>query len=508
MRSQIFFKCYMSILKKLASETALYGISSIVGRVLTYLLVPLHTHIIYGFKPSEFGILTVLYAYVAFLNIIYTYGMETSFFRFANLDKTNQDKIYQQIQTQIIITTSFFTLIFLFSADFLNSYFKYGINGSLYIRFLALILFFDTIVALPFAYLRLQQKAKRFAFIKIVNIFLTVFLNLFFLLICPILKKNGFNAIDFIYHPRFSIGYVFLANLISSFVTIFFLLDILIKKYKISWQWQTLQPILNYGYPLLFMGLAGTVNSMLDKILLERWLPDNFYENQTQLDAVGIYGAAIKMGVLMTLAVQAFKYAAEPFFFGQSQDKNAPQLFAKVMLYFVMVCAVMWVGVCVNLPLITYLFLSNPKYHQALSLVPMMLLSNLILGIYFNLTIWFKLTDKTYYGTYIATFGAFCTLLSNLLLIPLIGYWACVFTTFLTYLLMTMLCEYYGKRFFPVPYNWNKIILYLIVGGFFIFINQFFSFQNVYLNFVVGNMIWITYTIILLTNEKVKMKLF
>ncbi len=493
----------MSILKKLASETALYGLSSIIGRVLTYLLVPLHTHIVYGFRPSEFGILTVLYAYIAFLNIIYTYGMETSFFRFANLDKENQDKIYRKIQTQLLITTTFFTLLFLFSADFLNNYLKYGINGSLYIRFLALILFFDTIVALPFAYLRLQHKAKRFALVKLVGIFLTVFFNLFFLIICPMLKKAGFDSIDIIYHPGFSIGYVFLANLIAAFITTLFLLDILVKKYKFSWDWKTLHPILKYGYPLLFMGLAGTVNSMLDKILLEKWLPDNFYDNQTSLDAVGIYGAAIKMGVLMTLAVQAFKYAAEPFFFSQSQDKQAPELFAKVMLYFVMVCAMMWVGVCVNLPLITYLFLSNPKYHEALPLVPMMLLANLLLGIYFNLTIWFKLTNKTHFGTYIAFFGAFCTLVGNLIFIPLIGYWACVFTTFATYLLMSLVCEYYGKKYFPVPYAWQKIIVYIGIGGFLIIVVKLFNFENIYLNFICGNMVWLIYIFYLLINEKI-----
>ncbi|TAE74581.1 MAG: polysaccharide biosynthesis protein [Bacteroidetes bacterium] len=493
----------MSIFKKLASETALYGLSSMIGRLLTYLLVPLHTHLIYGFRPSEFGILTILYAYTAFLNIIYTYGMETSFFRFANLDKQNQDKTYQKIQTQLLITTLFFTFIFLFSADFLNSYFKYGINGGLYIRFLAFILFFDTLVALPFAYLRLQNKAKRFAFVKLIGIFLSVFFNIFFLLICPILKKAGFDAIDIIYHPRFSIGYVFLANLIASFITTLFLLDILVKKYKFLWDWQTLRPILNYGYPLLFMGLAGTINSMLDKILLEKWLPENFYDNQTSLDAVGIYGAAIKMGVLMTLAVQAFKYAAEPFFFSQAKEKQAPELFAKVMLYFVIVCAIMWVGVCVNLPVITYFFLSNSKYHQALSLVPMMLLANLLLGIYFNLTIWFKLTNKTYFGTYIAFFGAICTLIGNLFFIPILGYWACVLTTFFTYLLMSIVCEYYGKKYFPVPYRWEKIILYLGIGGFLILFIQFFRFENIYFNFFFGNFVWGIYIFYLLINEKI-----
>jgi O-antigen/teichoic acid export membrane protein len=497
----------MSLLKKLASETALYGISSIIGRLLTYLLVPLHTHIVYGFKTDDYGVLTILYAYIAFFNIIFTYGMETSFFRFANVEKENKNTIYQQIQTQILISTAFFTFLLLILSVPLNNWFQFGRSGDIYIQLLVGVLFFDTITALPFAYLRLENKAKRFAILKVTNILLTVFLNVFFLIICPELKNLGFEWINYIYYKPFGVGYVFLSNFIASILTALLLSDILILKYRWNWAWDKLKPILNYGIPLLFMGLAGTANSMLDKILLRDFLPNNFYENQTSLGAVGIYGAAIKMAVLMTLVVQAFKYAAEPFFFGQSQDKKAPLLFAKIMLYFVIACAVMWVAVSVNIDIIAFFFLQNPKYHSALPLVPFMLLANLLLGIYFNQTIWFKLSDKTQYGTWIAFLGAIITWIGNLIFIPYLGYWACTFTMLATYLVMIMVCEYYGNQYFPIPYHWKKIILYLCLGGFTIFLYQYFKLQNNLFNFLFGNILVLIYAFVLWFDVR-KMKVF
>jgi O-antigen/teichoic acid export membrane protein len=281
---------------------------------------------------------------------------------------------------------------------------------------------------------------------------------------------------------------------LASLITALLLSDILLFRFRWEWDKDFLSPILKYAYPLLFTGLAGTVNSMIDKILLEKLLPKNFYSHVNSLGAVGIYGAAIKMGVLMTLAVQAFKYAAEPFFFGQAQDKQAPALFAKVMVLFVAVTAGMWVLVSVNVELIAYFFLQNKAYHQALPLVPVILLANLLLGIYFNLTVWFKLTDKTYFGTWIAMIGAVLTILGNFIFIPFLGYWACVLVTFFVYLVMIFLSEYWSKKYFPIAYDWKKIVLILVFGGLIISVYYVYIIHFSYiLRFFLGNILAISY---------------
>jgi O-antigen/teichoic acid export membrane protein len=480
----------MSLLKKLASDTALYGLSSILGRVFNYLLVPLYTSRLYGFETAEFGVFTKLYAYVAFLNIIYTYGMETTFFRYAKKD--NFINVYRLIISNLIITSALLSgLIILFAQPIAWSL---GIeNYANFVVWLALILAIDAIVSIPFARLRFENKAKKFAFLKLLNIFLTIFLNIFFLVICKEIHQGhwlGFlkPLIDSFYNPDFGVGYVILANLFAN-ATYFVFLWPYFRDFRFRFHWPELQPMLKYAYPLIFLGLAGMINNMIDKILLEYWLPVGFYPGKSSLDAVGIYGACFKLSVFMTLAVQAFKYAAEPFFFAQSENKQAPELFAKVMHYFIIVCVVIWLGVCLYIDLIKTFFIPNPVYHEGLGVVPILLLGNLFLGIYYNLTVWFKLTDRTYYGTWISIFGACITVLGNYILIPQIGYMGCAWAALGAYWSMAALCYYYGNQYYPIPYRLKAAFVHIGLGGILLIINYLLAIDNLIIGFLLHTLL-------------------
>jgi O-antigen/teichoic acid export membrane protein len=465
----------MSVLKKLAGETAMYGVSSIVGRLLGYLLVPLYTAV---FQTGEFGVYSKLYAYVAFLNIVYTYGIETAFFRFASKAKDNS--YYNLALTSVIVTSSLLSgLIILFSQQIANAV-GYPDQVQL-IRWLAIVIAIDAIVAIPFARLRLQKKAKKFALARIANIALNVLLNIFFLIFCKDIYEGKYlislkPLIDLIYYPSLGIGYIVLANLIAN-AAFFLLLYQEFAVYRFRFDWDILKPMLIYGYPILIMGLAGTTNMMVDRLLLEEFLPEGFYPGKTSAEALGIYSACYKLSIFMSLAIQAFRYAAEPFFFSQSEDKNAPGTFALVMKWFIIVCAVIWLGVSVNLDVIS-LFLRREEYRTGLAVVPILLLANLFLGVYYNLSIWFKLSDRTYFGTWITLVGAFISIAGNILLIPVLGYMGCAYTFLLSCLAMTIICYALGNKYYPIPYDLKSAAIYIISAGALIYLAMYVTINN------------------------------
>ena len=449
----------MSILKKLAGQTVLYGFSTIVGRSVNFLLIFVHTAV---FLEQELGGMTAFYAYVALFNVLYTYGMETSFFRYAK--SSNQQDIYNLIQSHVIVSTIILSSILLFFSSSLAAFVGYP-DKQEYVIWLVCIITIDTLVAIPFARLRLEGKAKRFAITKIINILLNVFLQVFFLVFCRnIVEYDWFPAlkpfISILYTPDMGIGYVFLANLIANAFMFVLLYDFFLS-FRPRVNWSLFRPILFYALPLLLMGLAGTVNAQIDKILLDNLLSNNFYPGKTARAAMGVYTASFKLAVFMNLVIQAFRYAAEPFFFSQAEDKQAPELFAKVMHYFIVVCVVLWLILCFNLDILKIIFLRNPVYYEGIYVVPILLLANLFLGIYYNLTVWFKLTDRTIYGTYFALIGAFVTLTGNALLIPTIGYLGSAITMLIAYLVMAIICYFYGQRYFPIPYRIKSALMHL-----------------------------------------------
>jgi O-antigen/teichoic acid export membrane protein len=452
----------MSIAKRLASQTVVYGVSSIVGRVLNFLLTPLYTG---RFAPAAFGIVTGLFAYVSFLNVLFTYGMETAYFRFANRPGTDRQELYDRVLTLLILSSVVLTAALMALAPTLTALLDIPPGNERYARWMALVLGLDAVAALPFARLRLESKAVKFAAVRMANILLTVALNLFFLVFCPDVLAGKYLAglqplVQRLYDPSIGVGYVFLSNLAASAFTLLLLSKELLA-FRPRLNLEPLQPLWQYAYPIMLMGLAGMVNETLDRILLPRWLPEGFYPGRSNLAAVGIYGACYKLSILMSLVIQAFRYAAEPFFFAQSTDKNSPRTFALVLKWFTICCAILFVGVSLNLDWLAPLFLRRPEYLEGLPVVPVLLLANLFLGVYYNLSVWFKLTDKTYFGTYISFGGAVLTIALNFLLIPVLGYMGSALATLACYAMMAAVCWYLGNQHFPVPYPVGRLLAWL-----------------------------------------------
>ena len=456
----------MSIAKRLASQTAIYGISSIVGRVLNYLLVPVYTAY---FAAADFGIVTGLYAYVSFLNVVFTYGLETTFFRFANRPEANRTGLYNRVLSLLLLSSAGLTLILALLARPLLALMHIPASNKLFAVWMALILGIDAVAAIPFARLRLENKARKFAAIRLANIVVYVALNLFFIVLCPAVLRAGPGValaglrplVAAVYDPALGVGYVFLSNLLASALTLLLLGGELLD-FRFRWpDLGFLRPLLAYALPLMLMGLAGMVNETLDRILLPMWLPKGFYAGLSALAAVGVYGACYKLSIFMSLVIQAFRYAAEPFFFSQSTEKNSPATFALVLKWFTLCCTLIFVGISLNLSWIGPLFLKRPVYLQGLGVVPVLLLANLFLGVYYNLSVWFKLTDKTYFGTYIGAAGAVLTIALNFVLIPVLGYLGSAWATLACYFMMAALCWWLGERHFPVPYPVGRLLAWL-----------------------------------------------
>ncbi|MFY7788796.1 MAG: lipopolysaccharide biosynthesis protein, partial [Thermoflexibacteraceae bacterium] len=363
-------------------QTAIYGISSNFGRLLNYALVPFHTYI---FAPEQYGIISDFYAKAAFFNVLYTYGMETAYFRFTSkASPTEQQTVYNQVLSCLLLTSFCLSLLLALGAVPLARLMSYPDNFSQHIILFACLFAIDTIVVIPFAKIRQEQKAKLFAMVKISSIVANVLLNFFFLWACKKwIEKDTATLFSQVFYRYDDIFYVFLANFLGNFLAI-----PLLWRYFVQWQWsfswKTLQPILLYAYPILFTGLAAMINEVLSRDFIKYWLPEAFYPNRSNLEAVGIFSACYKFSIFITLAVQAFKYAAEPFFFSQSQEKNSPVVFAYVTKYFNVVLTVMYVGISVNLDLVKHLVLGKPAYEEGLIIVPFLLMANLFLGIYYN----------------------------------------------------------------------------------------------------------------------------
>ena len=447
-----------TLLKRLAGQTALYGLSSMLGRAANFLLVPIYTALLH---PAAFGVVTELYAYVAFLNIVYLYGLETGYFRFAKKEGYTEPQAFRSTFSSLLSSTAFFTFVFVLLSKPIADLLMYH-NHSEYIILLALILATDSIAALPFARLRWQQKPAVFAFLKLFSIFVNIGLNLFFLWVLPKISLASSHVCYPLIHflqTQDEVYKILLANLIGNLLPLPFLWNT-IRGFRFSLPTHIRKELLTYCIPLLWMGLAGMVNEVIDRILLKYLLPDNFYTGQTNLYAVGVYGACYKLSMFMTLAIQSFRYAAEPFFFSKASDKNAPAVFAQVMTWFVISCLFIFLLVSIFLPYFG-LLLRNPAYREGLYIVPYLLLANLFLGVYYNLSMWYKLTDKTIYGTYLSITGALVTLTGNFVLIPFIGYFGSALTTLACYSIMAFLSWHFGQKYYPVPYRVGKILAYI-----------------------------------------------
>lgn len=454
----------MSLLKKLASETALYGLSSILGRLLTFVfLTPFLTYI-FNNDRAQMGIQTDIYAWAAFLMVLFSYRMETAFFRFGNKEE-DRAKAYKTATTAIVVTTSAFVLIMIALSQLIANQLGYPDHAD-YVIWFAFILGFDALTAIPFALLRLEGKAKKFAFIKLLNLFIHLGFVLFFLYILP-------NYLPQFFDEKMGIGYVFLANLIASALTFLQLLPT--YRYKIVSKDKEIAPavfdkalfreMFFYAMPLMLAGLAGIVNEVLDRILLKALLPG---DPNSILEQVGVYGSCYKIAIFMNLFTQAFNYAAEPFFFRNADKEYSKQLYADVAFLFALIGSVGFLAIMLFMDIVQYFVGSN--YREGLVIVPILLLANLFLGLYYNLSIWFKLSNKTKYGAMISFIGAAITIISNLALVPLMltwgypGYLGSAWATLFCYGSMTAIAYYWGQQHYPIPYPVLRIMTYIFIA--------------------------------------------
>lgn len=440
----------MASIKNLASQTAIYGLSTIVGRFLNVMLVPLYTRI---FSQSEYGIQVEFYAYIAFINILLTHGMETAFFRFA--DKDNLRKVYATSFFSVAGVSALFGLIVLLFANGISN--AMGYNGiTQFIWLSAGILITDALCAIPFALLRHQNKALRFAIIKNLNIAVNIGANLYLLIFAPYVKQTYGIALPF-YTPHIGVYLIFISNLLASVVTLLLLLPQLV--YIGKWyNYATWQMLFKYALPMILVGFAGMINETLDRIMLKYFSADTATANTLN----GIYGATYKFSIIITVFIQAFKYAAEPFFFAHAKTTDKRDLYAKVMDYFVLVCLAIFLMVTLFMDVFKIYLGSN--FHEGLHIVPILLLANICLGIYYNLSVWYKLSDKTAKGAQISMIGAVITIVLNYILIPKISYTGCAIATLVCYASMMVISYFWGNKYYPIPYHVSKIGFYSIVA--------------------------------------------
>jgi O-antigen/teichoic acid export membrane protein len=436
-------------IKKLASDTVLYGLGTILPRMINFFLVALHTRV---FAPDAYGNISELYGYVGFFNIIFLFGMETAYFRFAHKEGADPIRIYRITQTVVISISVVFSVLFFI---FKNSIAKeHAVEESNIIIWLALIILTDAVVAIPFAQLRYKKKATAFTLYKLINISLLIGLNYYFL------KYSG--------NPSPGVEFVFIANLLANAAyLIFFLKDL------ISWRPlfdKKLTPqILKYSFPIVLTGLAGMTNEMFSRIAIDNLLPSGFYPGKNSEYVQGVFAACYKFSVFMALVVQAFRLAAEPFFFSKASDKNSPVLFSKVNHYFILVACTMMVGICFNMGWLKYLV--HPRNWEGLDIVPVLLLAYIFLGVYYNISVWFKVTDRTFYGTIITLIGAGLTIILSLWLIPVYGIMGSACVTLFCYFGMAAICYFIGQRYYPVPYSIGKDLVAIAITCLLIFVN-------------------------------------
>lgn len=451
----------MSGLRKLAGQTAIYGLSSIVGRLVNFWLFPIYTYV---FLPEEYGVVTELYAYVAFLIVMLTYGMETAFFRFSSQEKdlAHRQKIFSTSLISVFVTAALFLILSQFWMAAISSWMGYESHPE-YIRYFIWIIALDAVVTIPFARLRLLNKPIPFALINVGTILVNIGLNLFLILYCPAAYNNpdafGHSFIQGWYDPSIGIGYIFIANLISSALK-FLLLSPWMKDVFTGWHRIIFKKLFPYALPLLILGLAGIINETFDRAFYTRLSGLSEPLAKAQL---GIYGACYKIAMLLSIGIQAYRFAAEPFVFSLKSGTESNKTQADIMKYYIIVASFLTLIILCFLDLI--ILMIGKEFREGRDVIPILLVSYIFFGALFNLSFWFKLNDKTKFGALIAITGAVVTIILNVILVPKIGYYGSAWATFAAYAAMLSLSLYLGQRLHPIPYNYRELLGYLVVAA-------------------------------------------
>lgn len=480
----------MSSLKKLFQQTFVYGLATVLPRMLSFLLVPLYTDVL---PVREYGEFSIIVSWIVLFNVLLAYGMETAFFRFFHKEKDKGLVVSTAALSIIFTSVLFFVLAFLFSSQLA------GLSGIRedYIHYTLFILLLDALVIIPFSWLRANEKPVKYAIIKVLNVAVNLGLNVFFLLLLPrIASESSSGILGEMYVPNFEISYIFISMILASSITLLMIISFY-TKIKYTFSAELWKRMMGYAYPVLIAGVAFAINETFDRILLDWLLPADIAE-----EAVGAYAACYKLAIFMTLFATAFRMGIEPFFFSHAGEKNAQQTYALITRYFVAFGSVILVTVVVFSDLLKILLIRNSDYWEAMKIVPLILLANFCLGIYHNLSVWYKITDRTRFGAFISVGGAIITLTVNFLLIPTMSYMGSAIATVGAYGTMMLLSYYFGQKYYPIPYNLRKIGLYLVVSIIFSGVS-FYIFPN---NYFIGISLWLAFLTLIFFQEKTAVK--
>ena len=445
-------------MKTLAKETAIYGVSSIVGKFLNWLLVPLYTYVLQ--QQSDYGIVTNLYAWTALLLVILTYGMETGFFRFANKDGENPQTVYSTSLLTLFSTSLLFAVACVLWQTPIAHALGYPAHSE-FIAMLGIVVAMDAFASIPFAYLRYKKRPLQFAALKLLFVFLNIVLNLFFLVLCP--KIQDWTIINSWYTPEYGVGYVFIANIMATTIQTLCLMPAILEGFKKQEQaprplfaWKLLKQMLRYSLPLLVLGVCGIMNQTLDRILFPF-----FYDGADAQAQLGIYGACFKVAMVMMMFTQAFRYAYEPFVFAKHKDRESVAAYADAMKYYIIFSYMILLGMIFYLDLLK--FIIAPSYWEGLKVVPIVLWTYIFQGVYFNLSFWYKLTDKTQWGAYFSIIGVVITFALQAIFVPRIGYIASAASSTICYLVIMLLSYFIGRKHLEIPYDLRRIGIYTLL---------------------------------------------
>ena len=477
-------------MKKLAKETAMYGVSSILGKFLNWMMVPLYTYVLAS--PADYGIVTNLYAWTALLLVMLTYGMETGFLRFANKNKEEAGKVYSTTLIAVGVTSTIFALTCIIFKHPIANALGYA-NHSEFIAMLGTVVAFDAFGCIPYVYLRFKNRPVRFVALNLFAIFVNIFFNIFFLVICPWLMIKTPNLINWFYNPNYGVGYVFISNIFSTAaVTIALLFDVFVVKFEFDKA--LLKKMLIYSLPLVVLGIAGTMNQTLDKILFKMLMPG--VRGATEL---GIYGATSKIALVMMMFTQAFRYSYEPFIFAQKKDKNSLDAYADAMKFYILFALFIFLGMVLYMDIFKYVIQHN--YWVGLKAVPIVLFSFIFQCIFFNLSLWYKLTDKTMYGAWFSLLGTFIIVVLNVILVPVYSYMGCAWAAFACYFVIMVVSYFYGQKHMPINYDLKTIGLYTCVTVLFYVISLLIKTPYTAVNVSLKSVLMIAFLVLLIKRD-------
>jgi len=489
----------MSVLKKFIGQTAIYGVSTVFSRLFNFILTPIYTKV---YAKSVYGIFTNMYANASIINAVLAFGMESTYFRYLNKHEDKKQEVYNNSFLCIAFISTLFLITGLIFSNSIASYLAANAaeihDYKQYVAFFIWILFVDAICVIPFAKLRADDKAMKYSMAKFLNIGCFVGFNLIFIFVIPAIIKHHWIGADWLasWYRHQWIGYVFLANLIASLATFIFLLPEFLKL-QFKFDGVLFKTMFSYSWPILIANLSFIVNENLDKIVLRRLLPTDIADGE-----VGIYGAVCKIAIFLSIFITAFRLGAEPFFFSHAKNENAKKTYATILHYFVIALALIFVGLIANIEILKH-FISRDgakvaEYWVGLPAVPFLLLGYVCLGIYMNLSVWYRLSDQTRFGLYISLVGAVITIVLNFVLIPKYSYMGSAWVSMIAYFVMMVLSYVLGQKYYPIPYNLKRIFAYLVVSTLIAFSSFFLFNRNIY----IGNAMLIVFLVGIIYFEK------